>query len=123
MSATVYIQKLGMNVGTLVRDMFHPMQSIDAPFIKNHLYTTQHPPAVGLDVTIVNNGTTVAIIMLDGVPISVSAGSTVGVTNTPHFEVRLTQGNNVDVYVQGIYIRTLEALRGDVEEVIKRTWL
>jgi hypothetical protein len=123
MSATAYIQKLGMNVGTLVRDMFHPMQGLDAPFIKNHIYTIQHPPAIGLDVTIINNGTNVAIVMLDGVPVAVSVGLTFTITNTPHFEVRLTQGNNVDVYVQGIYIRTLEALRGNIEEVVKRTWL
>jgi hypothetical protein len=123
MSATAYIQKMGQNVGTLVRDMFHPMQSIDAPFIKNHLATTQHPPAVGLDTTIVNNGNIVAVILLDGVPISISAGSTFEVTNTPHFEVRLVQGNNVDIYVQGIYVRTLEALRGRLEEEVIRTWL
>jgi hypothetical protein len=123
MSATAYIQKMGQNVGTLVRDMFHPMQGLDAFFIKNHLATTQHPPAVGLDVTIINNGTNVAIVMLDGVPVAVSAGLTFTITNTPHFEIRLVQGNNVDIYVQGIYIRTVEALKGDVEEVVKRTWL
>jgi hypothetical protein len=123
MSATAYIQKLGMNVGTLVRDMFHPMQGLNAPSIKNHLATTQHPPAVGLDVTIVNNGTTVATILIDGVPISVSAGSTIEITNTPHFEVRVIQGSNVDIYVQGIYIKTLEMLRGKIEEGVIRTWL
>jgi hypothetical protein len=123
MSATAYIQKMGQNVGTLVRDMFHPMQSLNAPMIKNHLATTQHPPAIGLDVTIINNGTNVAIVMLDGVPVNISAGLTFTITNTPHFEIRLVQGNNVDVYVQGIYIRTLEALRGNIEEGVIRTWL
>jgi hypothetical protein len=123
MSATSYIQKLAANTSMLVRDMFHPMQGLDAPFIKNHLATIQHPPAIGLDTTVVNNGGTVAIVMLDGVPINVTAGLTFTITNTPHFELRLIQGDNVDIYVQGIYIRTLEALRGNIEEGVIRTWL
>jgi hypothetical protein len=123
MSAIAYIQKLGMNVGNLVRDMFYVAQGANAGRRKHFIYTIEHPPAIALDITIVNNGTNVAGILFDGIRVNVSAGSIYEITNTPIAELRVVQGNNIDIYAQGIYLDTLEKLRGPIDEVVRRTWL
>jgi hypothetical protein len=123
MSAVAYIQKLGMNVGNLVRDMFHVIQNASSGRRKHFLYTLEHPPAIALDTTIVNNGTNVAGIMVDGIRVNVPAGLTYEITNTPFVELRVVQGSSIDIYAQGIYLDTLEKLRGPIDEVVRRTWL
>jgi len=96
------------NLGNLARDFFATNYNVGPGFIINYFYSGSNPAAIILDASIKNNTAVTQTVYLDGVPVTVTAGSTISISNTPFIEFRANA--NIDIMAAGIFLRTLEAL-------------
>ncbi len=75
------------------------------PFIQNTMYAMGSPPFIGLDFAVNNqNGTTTAVIFLDGEELDVPPLGIESLSDSPFSEMRLTAGANLFIRIAGMTI-------------------
>ncbi len=81
-SQLLYDIAIRRNINNLARDIIFPVVTTGAGL---HDFTTSnlHPPAVGLDISVINQDTITHTITLDGIQIQVAANSAMSLQNIP----------------------------------------